>query len=46
MFFHRDVWASGGRPDTTTTEVHICDASAQVAGFEVAMGLINLRGWL
>jgi len=51
MFFHRDVWASGAywrdrRPDTTTREVHICDASVEVAGFEVALGLINLCGCL
>jgi hypothetical protein len=50
-FFHTDVWASGAywrdrRPDTTTIEVHACDASAEVAGFEVAVGLINLRGCL
>ena len=49
MFFHSDVWASGAywcdrRPDMTTIEVHICDASAEVAGFEVAVGWINLRG--
>jgi hypothetical protein len=51
MFFHRDAWASGAywrdrRPETTTRVVHICDASAEVAGFEVSVGLINLRSCL
>jgi hypothetical protein len=55
-FFHTDVWACGAycrdrRPETSTREVHICDASAEVAGVEVAselmaMGLINLCGCL
>ena len=34
------------RPDTTTIEVQTCDASTKVAGFEVPVGLINLRGCL
>jgi hypothetical protein len=54
--FHTDVWASGAywrdrRPDTSTREMHICDAYVEVAGVEVAsellaVGLINLCGCL
>jgi hypothetical protein len=52
----RRVGSSGAycrdrRPDTSTREVHICDASVEAAGVEVAsellaVGLINLCGCL